>query len=251
MPTLFIGNNTIRLPIVESTNAYAQDLAKQLKVPEGTVIITDNQTLGRGQRGNSWLCEPGKNLTFSLILYPPDLAAENQFVLTQLISLAIVDFVKSEYNNAEQVKIKWPNDIYIGKQKIAGILIENSVRGNSISNSIIGIGLNINQLEFAELRATSLAKLTNNNFDLESCLTKVCSAIEARYLQWINKNQQGLNTEYQKNLFLLQEIAQFELKDERIEGKIIGVNKAGKLLLSLTKNFDVLELGFKEVKFIF
>lgn len=250
MPTLFTGNNTIRLPIVESTNAYAQDLARQLKVPEGTVVITDNQTLGRGQRGNSWFCEPGKNLTFSLILYPPDLAADNQFVLTQLVSLAIADYVKSEYSKPDEVKIKWPNDIYVGNKKIAGILIENSLRGNLLSNSIIGIGLNINQLDFGELKATSLALLTAKNFDLNASLEKVCSAIEARYLQWINKKQLILNAEYQKNLYLIQEPASFEIENRKVDGKIIGVNKSGKLLLSLIPNFEVLELGIKEIKFL-
>ena len=93
MSTLFIGNNAIRLPIVESTNSYVLELLKDTRPPEGTIVVADEQTKGRGQRGNVWLSEAGKNLTFSLILYPNSLAAEDQFLITQLVSLALVDFI--------------------------------------------------------------------------------------------------------------------------------------------------------------
>ena len=250
MYTLFIGNNTIRLPIVESTNTYAQELVKHSKPPEGTIVLAQEQLHGRGQRGNTWLSEARKNLTFSLILYPTSIPAENQFLLTQLISIALVDFIKHEMNS-ESIKIKWPNDIYVGNKKIGGVLIENSLRGPEISSAVIGIGLNINQEIFGDLNATSLKIESGKSFDLLNCYEMLCASIEARYLQFINKNFDSLKADYLKKLFQLDELAYYEIEGKSVQAKIIGVNKAGKLLLEKTNDCMVLELGLKEVKFIF
>jgi len=250
MQTLFIGHNTIRLPIVDSTNTIAQDLVKQGKALEGTIVRADDQRLGRGQRGSIWLSEPGKNLTFSLVLFPKDLFPEQQFVLTQLVSLALRDFVASQIKDAEKVKIKWPNDIYVGNKKIAGVLIENSWRGNEIGASIIGIGININQEVFATDSACSLKQLIGAEVDLDNCFLELCSYLERRYLQFINNQSQTLRSEYHKNLFQLQQVFTYEISEKKVQAKIIGVSNEGKLQLSIISNFQVLELGLKEVKFI-
>ncbi len=250
MSTLFIGNNTIRLPIVGSTNGFAQELVKKESVPEGTIIIANEQSQGRGQRGNTWLSEAGKNLTFSLILHPTSLSADNQFLLTQTISLALVDFIENEIGDKHQIKIKWPNDILAGNKKIAGILIENSLRGTEISSSIIGIGINIQQENFENLGATSLQLLSPKKYDLQNCLDSLCSLLEARYLQLLSRNKEELKKSYLKKLYRLNEEALYEIAGKKLYGKIIGVDASGKLLLALTENFKVLELNFKEIKFI-
>ena len=132
--------NIIKKNQISSTNTVAIELLKKEELPEGTIIWADEQTKGRGQRGNSWESEPGTNLTISIILFPHFLKAEDQFLLSKVTSLAITDYLANRFN---QVTIKWPNDIYVANDKIAGILIENSIIGSSFEYAVIGIGLNI------------------------------------------------------------------------------------------------------------
>ena len=137
--SLFPGANQIRLPSCHSTNDVASDLLAEGNIAEGTVIITDHQTKGKGQRGNSWESEPGKNLTCSLILKPKFLPVQKQFELTVVSSLAIVHTLRDL--GLPNAQVKWPNDIYYGNAKIAGILIENTVRANHLEYAVVGIGL--------------------------------------------------------------------------------------------------------------
>lgn len=250
MSTLFIGNNTIRLPIVDSTNTTALNLIRQDQAPEGTIVVAEEQRMGRGQRGNSWISESGKNLTFSLVVYPREVSPENQFILNQMASLAIRDFIVGILSLSKEVKVKWPNDIYVGTKKIAGILIENSWRGSALHSCIIGIGININQEVFDYERACSLKQLLDRSFDLETCLNTLNMCLEKRYLQVVNKQWTTLRNDYHNELYLLQREAEFEINEKKVRGKIISVNADGKLQLVLTENFEVLELGFKEIRFL-
>jgi len=134
----------IMLDSTASTSSYLAGIAAD--APHGTVVMAREQTAGRGQRGNSWEAEPGSNITLSLLLRPEGLEPACQFVISQAVSLAIVDMLG--HFVSEPVRIKWPNDIYVGDRKICGILIENTVTGSAIDRSIIGIGLNVNQMEF-------------------------------------------------------------------------------------------------------
>ena len=155
MNPLFIGRNVIKLDTVDSTNRYANDLlncnfndGSVKKIYDGTVVLARTQRSGKGRRGNNWESEPCKNLTFSIILYPGFLKASDQFRLNKVISLGIYDHVRSIIMQHDEkcdrtVSIKWPNDIYAGSDKISGILLENAIRQDKISHSIIGIGLNI------------------------------------------------------------------------------------------------------------
>ena len=133
-----IGSKIIHLESVDSTNNYAANLVRQGNCDHGTVILADDQFLGKGQRGSEWIATKGDNLTTSIVLTPDNLSVEDQFYLTCLASLSVVDTLKEYHIEAS---IKWPNDIYVEHKKIAGILIENSFQGNSIKSSIIGIGL--------------------------------------------------------------------------------------------------------------
>lgn len=168
----------ITVDSTESTNTYAQAL------PEATdttpvVVITDNQTAGRGQRGNTWESEPGKNLTFSLVMYPRYIAPARQFELSMLVSLGIMNALRTMVDNPERLKVKWPNDIYFGDCKIAGILIENSLTATAIDRTVIGIGLNVNQTSFQSdaPNPISLIHTTGVAFDRDAVLDKVVTCI--------------------------------------------------------------------------
>lgn len=167
----------INIKETASTNTYLARMAAML--PSGTVIYTHHQSAGRGQRGNSWEAEPGKNLTFSLLVKNPPVAPAAQFGISEAVSLAIVDFL-SQYSTG--FSIKWPNDIYHGDRKICGILIEHSLCGNSIRHTIIGAGININQDVFLSdaPNPVSLKQIIGCETDLDSALRDVCSRIEAQ-----------------------------------------------------------------------
>ncbi|HRH01438.1 MAG TPA: biotin--[acetyl-CoA-carboxylase] ligase [Bacteroidia bacterium] len=250
MPALFIGTHLIKLTSIDSTNTYLQQQLKQQNVLEGTVAIANEQLSGKGQRGNIWQSEPSKNLTFSLLLRPKHLKAEKQFILSKIISLGVLDFVRSHIKHKKEVKVKWPNDIYVKNKKIAGILIENSLRGEEVNTSIIGIGLNINQLDFTPLSATSLALETGIELNLDKALGDLCCCIEVRYLQYINQNLATLHGDYHQHLYCLNELHWFESKNRQYQGIIVGITGEGKLLLESFPEKIINEYGVKEIKFL-
>lgn len=252
MKTLFVGQNSIHLKIVDSTNSYASELLCETKPPEGTVIYTFEQQKGRGQRGNTWEAEPNKNGAFSFILYPSFLRADEQFMLTKITSLAVSDLMAEllrDTDKMREIRIKWPNDIYVGNQKIAGILIENTLREKNIQNSILGIGVNINQKEFgSNINATSLANLSGQELDLKFVLERLCEFLEARYLQLKANKLDHLNTDYLQCLYRKDEWHTYTAEEESFEGKIVGVSALGRLHIELksgiVKEFDLKELRF-------
>jgi BirA family biotin operon repressor/biotin-[acetyl-CoA-carboxylase] ligase len=215
---------------------------------EGTVIITDNQTAGRGQRGNSWEASSGENLTFSLILKPNFLKASHQFQLNVAVSMGVFDFL-SEFID-ENLKVKWSNDIYVEDKKMGGILIENSLQGYQIGHSIIGIGLNINQTEFGSLRATSLRRITQNplKYDLSEMLKKLIESVEKNYLKIKNNDYESLKIKYLANLYRFQEYHYFRRNGQLFLGQIVGIDETGKLGIEIDGN--VSHFDFKEVEFV-
>lgn len=215
---------------------------------EGTVIITDNQTAGRGQRGNSWEANAGENLTFSLILKPNFLKASDQFQLNVAISLGVLDFL-SEFIDGD-LSVKWSNDIYFEDKKMGGILIENSLQGYQIGHSIIGVGLNINQTEFGILRATSLRNITQNplKYDLSEMLKKLVENLEINYLKIKNNEYEFLKTKYLTNLFRFQKYYYYKSNEQQFLGKIVGIDETGKLGIETDGNVNYFD--FKEVQFV-
>jgi len=171
----------IRLPETKSTNSYAIELLKQDRPKEGSVVITDHQTHGKGTDTNTWESEKGKNLTFSLILYPA-LGADQQFILNKAISLGIYDFLISILPN-HKVSIKWPNDLYIGDKKACGILIQNSVLGNKLEYMVAGIGLNVNQILFTSNAPNpiSLKMASGLDYNLDEYIQKLPTLIFNNY----------------------------------------------------------------------
>lgn len=242
--TLILGNRIVKLDETASTNNYLQEMMVNTPCFEGLMVVAKNQLQGKGQRGNTWESENGKNLTFSFLL-KPNVLVEEQFVLSQVVSLGIYDFLAKM--GFEQVAVKWPNDIYVDGKKIAGILIENTLNANKISTCIVGIGLNVNQIQFSpNINATSLAILTDKAFDLEQLLTELLQYIEYRYLQLKAGKNNQLKQDYLSVLLGYQKPMHYVVNDQRITGIIRGVSAIGKLQVEINtqvKEFDLKEIG--------
>ena len=248
MNTLFIGQTIVTLPSVDSTNTYAKELLAKEKPNDGTFIIAQEQYAGRGQTGNTWQTEAGKNLTLSVILYPDFLDVSQQFYLNMAVSLAVKDFCENVLN--EEIKIKWPNDIYYHDAKLGGILIENSINGSRISSSVVGIGLNVNQENFSAelLNPISFFQISNREFKLESLIELLASFIEKYYLQLRQLHFNFLDKAYTLALYRYQQTFNFKKGETIFRGEINGVAKDGKLIIH--SGGKEMRLGFKEVEFV-
>ena len=174
---------SLNIEILDSCDSTNAVLAGRPDAQHGTVVATRSQTAGRGQRGNSWEAEPGKNLTFSLLLRPQGFPAARQFELSMLVALGVADVLNSLFARLGfrdlEARIKWPNDIYVGHEKIVGILIENQLSGAGIDRTIVGIGVNVNQTRFLSdaPNPTSVALLTGRTLALEPLLGEMADVI--------------------------------------------------------------------------
>ncbi len=228
--TLFIGKVALRFGTLSSTNQYATDLLAKTEPAEGTVIMADDQTRGRGQIGSSWDSRKGLNLLLSFILYPRFLTPSRQFRLSQAVALAVADTVARYLERA--VKVKWPNDIYTGDRKLAGILIQNILGSGNIRASVTGIGLNVNQREFpAELpNPTSLALETARDHDRDDLFRHLCLDLERRYLQLRAGKGDVLDSDYLDKMYGYGLWGDFSLPDgSKFRGRIAGVEPDGHL----------------------
>lgn len=244
--TLFMGKNLVFVPECHSTNDLALKLCQQSSIPEGTLVITLNQTKGRGQRGNTWEAEPGKNITLSLVLKPTFLAVKDQFYLNIISSLAVLDYLTTR--TSQTVKVKWPNDVMAGNRKICGILIENQVRGSSFTSVVVGIGLNINQQHFSVDTATSLSLITGQPYDLQTELEALLQALEARYLQLRQQKLALLKEAYTDAMYWLRESRTFSSSQETFDGRLTGIDDSGKLIVN--SGDTVRSFAIKEVSFV-
>lgn len=241
------------LPIIhiqetESTNSSLKELVFQNKLEEGTILVTDFQTAGRGQRGNGWESERGKNLTFSMVLYPTSIAVHEQFILSQVVSLGIK---KALDKYTEYISIKWPNDIYWKEQKICGILIENTLSEKGFLYSIVGIGLNINQEHFISdaPNPISLTQITNQKYALETILEEVRDYILAFYQEAdLLGNYKTIRHFYDQSLFRREGFHRFSASDGEFEARIVEVRPDGYLILE-TKAGTIRKFAFKEVRY--
>jgi BirA family transcriptional regulator, biotin operon repressor / biotin---[acetyl-CoA-carboxylase] ligase len=242
---LFFGKNLVFVPECHSTNTLLIDLAQKTNQPEGTLVITNKQTQGRGQRGNGWETTEGKNLTLSLLLKPTFLSIKDQFYLTIAVSLGVHDFLVERL--VGDVKIKWPNDVMVGEKKITGILIENNLAGEKLQQSVVGIGLNVNQKIFSVSTATSMALEAKKEFDLSVELNGLMEKLEKRYLQLRSGKTAELKEAYLRNLFRIDEEHTFTVNDRQLMGKIEGVDESGRL--KINSNGQVAYFGLKEISF--
>jgi BirA family biotin operon repressor/biotin-[acetyl-CoA-carboxylase] ligase len=247
MRNINLGSSLIQLNSVDSTNSYASRLLRQETVTEGTVILAVHQTQGKGQAGNNWESHDGKNLLFSIILWPDFLRADKQFYLSMSISNGILDFIAPI---EKPVGIKWPNDIYLNGRKVAGILIENTIIANNLHTSIIGIGLNVNQCVFSKHlpNPTSLSLETGKEFILPDSLDNLLKCLNT----WVDKLYNGafteIKTKYLNNLWLMNKWTAFMDISGRFEGRITDVSESGELVV-LKKNGETKLYAFKEIAF--
>lgn len=241
-----IGKKLIWLSEVGSTNKYLTDLGKE-QLDEGLAVATNNQIEGRGQRGNTWESEKDKNITFSFILYPYFIKVQEQFILSQAISLGICDLLAQHLTG---VSIKWPNDIYVGNNKIAGILIEHAISSTQLDRSIIGIGLNVNQKLFSDElpNPTSLLLETGKTFDINETLEILCNSISLRYNEIKNGQIAKIQSDYLKLLYRRDKFYTYSSEGINFEAIIAGVRSTGELILE-TRNGERKEFGFKEISF--
>lgn len=229
--TLFIGQQTHYLATCESTNSVAQVLLCKNEAMEGTVVVTSNQTQGRGQRGNSWEAEPGQNITLSVVLSPRFLAVGQQFYLNMAISLAVLDFGKTYLPGL--LTLKWPNDLFYGDKKWGGILLENLVNGTSLQHTVAGIGLNINQTHFGSPHAVSLSQVTGQWYELPVLISHLLENIEKRYLELRQLRLERLRHDYLQHLYRYQQLSRFAVKGQEVTGQILGVDESGRLAVAI------------------
>lgn len=224
-------------------------LSNSKPLMEGTVIMAENQYAGRGQAQNGWHADPGKNLTFSILLNPGFLDLAEQFDLTRAVSLGVFDALEPLLGS--QLKIKWPNDIFFADKKLGGMLIENIVQGGRIKNSVIGIGLNINQENFPPdlSGAVSLKQILQTDYDLKTLLSEICGHIEGYYLQLKAGKKEFVRNLYLTRLYWLNEAKRFRSQTGEFEGVIKGVKHNG-LLTVENNNGEQMEFSLKEITFI-
>ncbi len=243
-----IGKHIIQLEKVQSTNDYALNLVSDNPPDEGLIVLARQQTSGKGQAGNAWESESGKNLTLSIILKPDFLEPSEQFYLSKIIALSIRDLVNEFVQN---VRIKWPNDIYVNNDKIAGILIENSFTGNRFEYSVIGTGLNVNQKSFPEniYNPTSLLRETGSEYKLNEILQKLIQHFNYYYKLLFNQNYSEINKNYLSHIYRFNEIHSFKTANRIIKGRITGIRESGQLEITCVSG-KLSYYGFKEIEFL-
>lgn len=247
---LFVGQNLLTLKEVNSTNDFLKNLLSNSKpLTEGTVIMAESQVAGRGQQENKWHSQPGKNLTISLLLNPSFLSVADQFDLNRVISLGVVDALEPLLGN--ELKIKWPNDIYYDDKKLGGILIENIIQGDQIKHAVIGIGLNINQDSFPADAGnpTSLKQILHKDYDLRVLLSDICSHIESWYTKLREAKKETIRIAYLDRLYWLNQQKQFRSNNGTFAGIITNVKSNGMLVVT-NKAGEELEFSLKEIEFL-
>lgn len=252
MQTLFIGKNIIFLPETQSTNSYATDMLKNVNLPEGTIIHTANQTMGKGQRGGVWKADPASNLTTSVILKPTFLELKNQFFLYEILALACYDTMSELLNSSQiDIKIKWPNDILINKRKIAGILIENNITNNRFNWSVAGVGINVNQLLFPEeMRATSMRLVSGIPWEISRVMEQFCIKLEKYYLMLKTGHLEKIREIYLSRMIGIGTWMRFESSGNTIDYLVEGISDGGLLMLR-GRSGVMKEVDVKEVKWLF
>lgn len=248
----------INLPTVDSTNLFIREMLTEessgevvsagASLPGFTLVTANDQTRGRGQKGNSWETERGKNIIFSLLCHPTFLPPARQFLLSQSMAIAIQQTLAEI---VEGVEVKWPNDIYVGDKKISGTLIECDLQGRNISNCIIGVGVNINQTEFKSdaPNPTSLAQLTGTEHDREGILSGIITRFQHYYSALQKGNEQEVRSAYMSCLYRRKGLHKYaDVRGEFI-AEIADIEPSGHMLLRFS-NGNVVRYEFKDVRFI-
>ena len=244
----FKEQSLIYLPETDSTNRYLQNLLKSEDLTNETLVWTDFQTAGRGQLGNSWESEAGKNLMFSLLFYPKRLPANRPFVIAELAALC-VKHVLDKF--VPDITVKWPNDVYWHDRKIGGVLIENSLSEGLISRSVIGIGLNINQEQFCSNapNPVSLKQITGTTYDRMNILEQLRLSFHALREQFEAEGMEGIHREYLQALYRREGFYLFSDANGTFEACIRHVELSGHLVLERPDK-TLSRYAFKEVNYL-
>ena len=242
--------NFIKLNAIDSTNDFLKALASNQKIENFTVVTAKSQYKGRGQMGTEWQTEEGKNLITSILIKKTIPNTELIFVLNIAIAISIIEALKKI--KIPDLSIKWPNDIMSGRKKIAGILIENNIKENGKIQSIVGIGLNINQTNFENLpKASSLKVITGKDCEIEEILFNIIDKIKSNISNIKSENSEILWKKYHDMLFKLGKPAVFEnTKKEKFMGIIQKVNSNG-LLDIILEDDSIHSFGIKEISMIY
>ncbi len=246
-----MNSKILWLDEVESTNRFLVEKAKNDDaLSSGFVAVADHQTAGKGQGTNRWEAAPHKNLLFSLLLKPDDVHASEQFVISQIVALALRETVEAFLSC--KVSVKWPNDIYVGDKKIAGILIENRLQGAQITQSVVGIGLNVNQCVFVSdaPNPVSMFQIANSEFDRQQILTDFLQRVEEYFTDLTAEKRQTIADLYRKNLYHADGFYWFEDDvNGRFSARIADVLPDGHLVLERASDAQRCVYAFKEVRF--
>jgi len=248
--TLFIGRNRIRLDGVGSTNNYAAEMLRQVGTPEGTLITANYQSAGRGQRANSWQSEAGMNILCTYILKPSWLSIDRQFTLNKALALAVQRTIQT-FCKHESVQIKWPNDVMVNGSKVAGILLENTVAGGQIVSSLAGIGVNVNQRNFAidGRKVCSMADVLEEVLSLDAVQDELSSNLEAYYLKLRSGGDQKIDEEFMSVLYKRDEACAFETVEGLRNYIVREVSKQGLLVVEDLEG-NVIEFQHGEVHMV-
>ena len=240
----------IKLDATDSTNGYLKDLLRTQFVEDFTIVVTSNQKKGRGQLGRDWLSEPGKNLTISVLKHFKALDITHQFILNIASSLAV--YLTLKHYAIPDLQVKWPNDIMSGDKKICGILVENMVKGQRITSSVIGIGLNINQTNFGEsLRATSMQLLLGKELDIDRVMDTLVKEMAQSFGKIETTPISEAKELYASKLFRRHTVSRFMgLDQNEFRGTIQGINNSG-LLLVETENGRQKEFRHNEIRLLY
>lgn len=248
MNTLFIGKNFIHLKEVDSTNSFASGLLSE-QAPEGTVISADWQSAGKGQRNAVWKSNAGCNLMLSVILYPRFLSPQKTFDLNRMVSLSVWETVH-HFLPDRSVNIKWPNDILVDGKKIAGILLENQLEASRVRSAVAGIGMNVLQKEFPDgfkRRPTSVSLESSKTIKRETIRDFLFERMERNYLKLRSGQMASIDKNYLHALYRYQEDADYRIGGHVYKGRIIGVERSGRLALEIDQKLKYFTI--KEVEF--
>lgn len=237
----------VRLAETNSTNNYLRELSNKESLPEGSIVIADFQKKGRGQIGNAWESEAGKNLMFSLLIYPDFLPANRQFLISQIASLSVKEALGGYIDS---VTVKWPNDVYWKNKKICGMLIENDLSGQHLYSSVIGIGINVNQKEFRSKapNPVSLTQITGREYDREEVLKRFYRIFFGYYNLLLQEKTDEIVAAYKAALYRGEGFWPYEDEKGLFEARIQDIEPTGHLVLELADG-SLRRYAFKEVSY--
>jgi len=233
---------------LNSTNLYANEMLRKRHDQVPFWVRTDDQFAGRGQGHHSWVTEPGLNLTGTLVIFPNNVRASEQFMISKIFSLAAAGFLEMFI---DEISLKWPNDLYAGDKKIGGILIETAIMGQFIDHAILGLGVNINQVNFPPdiPNPISISALTGLKYDLKEMEDLMIECFRNFYHLIESGNYDLVNSQYIKKLYRYNEYSGYRAGTETFTAKIVGVTEFGHLILQ-SQNGDLQTYAYQEVEYV-